>query len=139
MSKKLKIVVLASIILNVLLIGVVLGHLPRRLDADSSREERIEKALKKLPDPARSRLREKIDRLRATAEPTRDQIREARSEVIRILVAEPFDEAAYDTEVNRMSELRAQMSQKMAKSFKDLVKELPPDERRVLAEMLQRP
>jgi len=139
MSTKLKLAFLASIVVNVLLIGVIVGQLPRRFDRDSSRQERMEKALKGLPEPAQARFREKIERMRKEGEPMRDQIRQGRDEAIRILTAEPFDEAAYDRQVSKINELRVQWSKRMAESFKQFAKELPSDQRHVLAEMLKRP
>ncbi|MGH7830117.1 MAG: periplasmic heavy metal sensor [Candidatus Binatia bacterium] len=139
MSKKLKVAFLVSIVLNVLLLGVLLGQLPKRFDREVSRQERMEKALEKLPEPAQSRLREKLQQMRETAEPIRDQIRQAREEAIRILSTEPFDEAAYDRQVNKINDLRVQMGKRMARSFKEVAKDSTPEERKMLAEILQRP
>ncbi|HET8564290.1 MAG TPA: periplasmic heavy metal sensor [Candidatus Binatia bacterium] len=139
MSRKLKLAFLASIIVNVLLIGVILGHFPRSFDRGSSRQQRMEKALKGLPEPAQSQLREKMERMRADGEPMRDQIRQAHDEAIRILTTEPFDKAAFDRQVDKITELRVQMSKTMARNFKEFARELPSDQRHVLAEMLQPP
>lgn len=139
MSRKVKLAFLASIIVNVLLIGVIVGHFPRSFDRDSSRQERMERALKGLPEPAQKRFREKIERMRAESEPMRNQTRQARDEAIRILTTEPFDEGAYDRQVSKVNELRVQMTKTLAKSFKEFAKELPSDQRHLLAEMLQQP
>jgi uncharacterized membrane protein len=139
MNRKLKAAFLASIIVNVLLIGVILGHFPRSFDRGSFRQSRMEKALKGLPEPAQSQLREKMDRLRVDGEPMRDQIRQAHDEAIRILTNEPFDKAAFDRQVDKITELRVQMSKTMANHFKKVAEELPSDQRHVLADMLQPP
>ena len=138
MNKKLKLVFLASIVINVLLGGVLLGELPHRFDRDFYRRERMEKAFKELPQPVQGRFREKMKQLREDGEPLRDQIREARDEAIRILAAEPFDEAAYDRQVAKISELRGQLGKRMAAIVKEVAKEATPEQRKALAEMFKR-
>ena len=139
MNGKLKFAFLASLLLNVFLVGLFLGEVPHCFDERLSREERMEKAIEKLPEPLRARFREKLDRMREGSEQLRDQIQEAREEAIRILVAEPFDETMYDRQVNKIHELYGQRSQRMAAIVKDVAKELSPEQRQVLAEVLKRP
>ena len=139
MNKKLKFVFLASILLNVLLGGVLLGELPRRLDRSLSRQEQMDKAIKELPEPMRSRFRNKMEQARKDVEPIRDQIQEARNETIHVFIAEPFDEAAYDRQVSKITDLRVQLAKRMAASMKEAAKELPPEQRQALAEAFKRP
>ena len=58
MSKTVRLVFLASLVLNVLLVGVLLGRLPR--DVGFGRQQRLEQALKDLPEPTQTRFREKF-------------------------------------------------------------------------------
>jgi uncharacterized membrane protein len=139
MNAKLKFAFLASLLVNVFLVGVLLGELPHRFDEGLSREERMEKAVEALPEPLRARFRGQLERMRGGSEPIREQIREAREEAIRILVAEPFDDTAYDRQVSKIHELYGQRSQLMAKIVKEVAKDLPPEQRQVLAEVLRRP
>ena len=139
MNKTLKLAFFGSIILNVLMLGVFLGELPRRFDGNSSRQQRMEQALKDLPTPVQTRFREKFQQIRAASDPLRDQMGRARAEAIRILSVEPFDEAAYDRQVSQIDELRMQMFKRMGQVVKGVAKELPPEERRMFAEMLKRP
>jgi uncharacterized membrane protein len=135
MSQKLKWIILVSILLNVLLVGILFGQLPRRMDRDAYRQQIMDQAVKKLPASAREPFRQKLEHMRDAAEPIRDQIREARDESIRIVIAEPFDEAAFDRQVKKINDLRVQM----ADILKEAVKTLPPEERRVLGETMKRP
>jgi uncharacterized membrane protein len=139
MSKTVKLVFLVSLVLNVLLLGVLLGRLPRELEPGSGRQQRMERVLKDLPEPTQTRLREKLTRLRAAGGPLRDQIRTTREETLRILSADPFDEAAYDLQVSKIDDLQLQMFQKMGRVVKEIAKELPPEERRLFAQSLRRP
>jgi uncharacterized membrane protein len=139
MNAKLKFAFLMSLVVNVFLVGVLLGELPRRFDEGMSREERMAKATEALPESLRTQFREKMDRMREGSEPLREQIRVAREEAIRILIEEPFDGTAYDRQVRKIHELHGQRSQRMADLVKEVAKDLPPAQRQVLAEVLRRP
>jgi uncharacterized membrane protein len=136
MNKKLRIAFLVSIILNVLLAGVMIGVLPRDLYGRRSRESFLS-ATDKLPEPARTRFRSNIEAFRKS--PLRQELRDARNEAIRLLTAEPFDEAAYDRAVDKVNELRTQISKRASQDVKAIIKDLPPDQRKAVAEILQRP
>ena len=140
MTKTVKLAFLGSLVLNVLLLGVILGQVPRGLESmPPTRQQRMDDSLKKLPEPTQARLREKFSQIRAAGDPLRQQIDQARAETLRLLSADPFDEAAYDREVNRIEELRGEMFKRLAQNFKQTAKELSPEERRMLAEVLRRP
>jgi len=139
MNAKLKLAFLTSLLVNVFLVGVLLGELPRRFDEGVSREERMEKAIGKLPEPLQVRFRGEMERMREGSEQLRAQIQEAREEALRILIAEPFDGTAYDRQVSKIHELHGQRSQRMAELVKEVVKDLPPEQRQLLAEVLKRP
>ena len=140
MTKALKLVFLGSLVLNLLLLGVILGHVPRGLETPSpTRTLRMEEALKKVPEPAQSRFREKFAQIRAVNDPLRQQIDEARAETLRLLAAEQFDEAAYDRQISKIEELRSQMYRRMGQDFKQTAKEFSAEERRMLADVLRRP
>jgi uncharacterized membrane protein len=139
MNKKLKIAFLVSIIANVLLLGVVLGSLPQRFEGRPSFQDRLKADLKKLPEPTRTRFRESMDSMRRAGEPLRQEMQQAREEAIRILTGEPFDEAAYDRQVNKIQQLRLQLGKQMSDNMKELAKSLPPEDRKELAKVLSRP
>jgi uncharacterized membrane protein len=137
MSKKFKLVFLASLILNVILVGVFLGQSPRRFDRNAMREERLEQVLEGLPAQAQSRLREKFAQLRAAARPIFEQLRAAQDEAARALGAEPFDEAAYDRQISKINQLRSQTTDRLSKIAKETALSLSAEERRRFAAMLR--
>jgi len=137
MSKTVRLVFLASLVLNVLLLGVVIGRLPR--EVGFGRQQRLEQALKDLPEPTQTRFREKFKLMRAATDPQMDQIRVAREETLRILSTDPFDEAAYDRHVSQIDDLQLQMFKKIGQTVKEIAKELSPEERRLFAKILRRP
>lgn len=139
MTRTIKLVFLASLILNLLLLGVILGRVPGAFEGASPREQRMEQALKKLPEPAQSRLREKFAGIRAAGDPLRQEMDAARTEALRLLSAEPFDEAAYDRQVSKIEELRAETFKRMGAIIKQTAKQLSSEERRMFADVLRRP
>lgn len=139
MSRTIKLAFVASLVANLLLIGVILGQVPRAFDTRPTRQQRMEESLAKLPEPVQSRFRDKFAEIRAAAEPERAAIDEARQEALRILSTDPFDEAAYDRQVKKIGELRAEMFARTGQLIKQTAKELPPEERRMLADLLRRP
>jgi uncharacterized membrane protein len=139
MNRTLKLLFLVSIVLNVLLVGVLMGQLSRRLERGSVREQRVEQALRDLPQPTQTRLREKFKQMRAAGDPLREQLRIAREETLGILSADPFDEAAYDRQVSKIDDLQLQLFKKMGQVVKEVAKELSPEERRIFAQILRRP
>jgi len=139
MTKRFKLVFLASLVLNIVLLGVIVGHLPRSLESTPSRRQQMEQSLQKLPDPIEARFREKFQQIRAAGDPVRKQMDAARDEALRLLSTEPFDEAAYDRQVKKIDELREEMFKRMGQVIKQTVKELSPDERRMFADLLRRP
>ena len=122
MNTKLKSAFIVSIILNVLLLGIFFGTLSPGFGRESSRRERLTAEIEKLPEPARSRFRDKMAQLRAADDPLRDQMRQARNQAIDLLVAEPLDEAAYDKQLIQISQLRVQISKRVADDLKELVR-----------------
>ena len=139
MNTKLKSAFIASIVLNVLLLGIFFGTLSPGFGRESSRRERLTAEIEKLPEPARSRFRDKMSQIRSADDPLREQIRQARNQAIELLVAQRFDEAGYDKQLIQISQLRGQMSKRLADDLKDLVRGLPPEQRTAIGEMLKRP
>jgi len=92
-----------------------------------------------LPEPAQSKLRGKFAQIRAVGDPLREQIEQARAETLRLLSAEPFDEAAYDRQVSKLEEARAEIFRRTGAVVKQTLKELSAEERRMFAEVLRRP
>jgi len=139
MNRATKMTFVSSIILNVLLLGFVLGQSPRRFDRNAMRQQRMEQVIKDLPEASQQRLRERFQQLRSTADPLFEQMRKAQDEAIQVLGAESFDEAALDRQEVKINELRAKMSKQLSQSVKLAIKDLSPEERRRFAQMLRRP
>jgi uncharacterized membrane protein len=139
MSKTFKLAFLTSLVLNLLFLGVILGRVPHGVDRPPTPQQRMEEALKKLPEAVQARFREKFAQIRAAGDPLREQLDAARNEALRLMSAETFDEAAYDRQVKKFDELREEMFKRLSQVIKQIAVELAPDERRTLADLLRRP
>jgi len=139
MNRNIKLAFIASLILNVLLIGVLLGQSPHRFDRGTMRQQRMNQALKDLPEAAQTRLREKFQQLRAAADPLFEQIRKNEEQAVQLLGKEPFDESTYDRQVSKITEMRVEMTKKLSQVVKDTSKDLSADERARFAQLLRRP
>ena len=138
MNRTSKLLFFGSVVLNVLLVGVLFGRVTHRLERPPSRQERLENSLKEFPEPVRSRFRDTLERMSQEGEPVGNQIQQARDEILRIMVNDPFDEAAFDQQIKKINELRIQRAQIITRIIKDVVKNSTPDQRKMLVEMLQR-
>jgi len=139
MSKKMKVLVMSSILLNVLLLGIIIGNISHRLSIEKfDRRHAPELAVKLSPDKE-ALFFETMEKVRKDSRDIQEQIEEARESALSILTAPEFDEAGYQVEVNRLHELRGIMMQRLADATKELAQNFNQEERRGLAEHLKRP
>ena len=139
MSRSTKLAFIGSLVLNLLLLGFLIGQSPRRFDRGAMREQLMEQKIKDLPEASRDRLRQRFKQLRAIGEPLFDQLRQAQDETVGLLGAEPFDLAAFDRQEARIIQLRAETTKQLSQAVKDAIKDLTPQERQRFAEILRRP
>lgn len=139
MSKTIKILIVSSLVLNILLIGFIIGKVSNRFfRGDSLRRQPSELAVKLSPD------REKLfintmGKVHVENRNIHKQIREARERIFSILTAPQFDEASYQSEVEKLHELRGLMMQRLSNATKELAKQFNQEERKSLAEHLRHP
>jgi uncharacterized membrane protein len=139
MGKKIKILIGISLLLNVLLIGVVIGSISHRLfREDFPRRRPPELAIKLAPDKEKLFF-DSMERVHLENREVRKQIDEARERVLATLKAPEFDETAYQVEAAKLDKLHGLMMQRFAGATKDLAKRFNQEERKALAEFLRRP
>lgn len=139
MNRTLKTVFLISLIVNVLLVGMLFGALPRSFGERRSFRDRFKADIEKLPEPARTRMRESIEQRRTADKPALEEVGRARDDALRIVASDPFDEAAYDRQVDKIAGLRRALFERMSDNFKALVKDLPLEQRKAVADIFKRP
>jgi uncharacterized membrane protein len=139
MSKTIRILIISSLILNVLLIGIIIGSMSDRLfRKDFPRRKPPELGLKLPPDKKKLFL-DTMEKVFRENDDIRKQMDEARERVLSILSAPEFDEAAYQVETAKLEKLRGMMMQRFADATKELAKRFNQEERKALAEHLRQP
>jgi uncharacterized membrane protein len=139
MNKTIKIVIISSLILNVFLIGIIIGSMADRLSIkDFPGRKPPEISLKLSPDKEKL-FSDTMKKAFRENDSIREQMDEARERVLSILSASEFDEAAYQAETARLEELRGVMMQRFADATKGLAKQFNQEERKALAEHLRQP
>jgi uncharacterized membrane protein len=139
MGKKIKLLISISILLNVLLIGVVIGIISNRLFREDFPRRHPPEFAGKLPVEKEKLFLDMMERIHLENQEVRKQIDEARERVLSILCAPEFDEAAYQVEAAKLDKLHGFMMQRFAEVPKELAKRFNQEERKILAEFLRRP
>jgi uncharacterized membrane protein len=139
MNRKAKILIICSLLLNVLLVGTIIGHISYRLTERDFGRRHGPRLSAGLPEEKRKLLMDALEQVHRENRGIHGEIRETREKVISILTAAEFDEAAYRVEVEKVHELRGLMMKRLAEATTRLAKDFNPEERRALAEVLRRP
>jgi uncharacterized membrane protein len=138
MSRKVKILVVASVVLNVLFAGVIIGNMFHQMGRWSAfRHDRALAA--KLPPEKYRLFTEVMGGARSECKQIRKRIQETREQTLGILTAPEFDEQSFQREVEKLRQLRGQVADRMAGATLELAKQFDPEERRLLGKYLERP
>ena len=137
MSKKMKILIFSSLLLNVLLAGVVIGDMSHRFHKEYFVRKSVKEFASKLPADKAALFLETVERVHLDNQDAYNQIREARKEAMRLLSAPEFDESAYRLQVEKIHELRSLMKRRLADATIELAKQFNQKERKALAQHLR--
>lgn len=137
MSRKIKLLVVASVLLNVLLGGIVLGHIWHRMPFDGPSHKQA--LLEQLTPERQEEFRTMMEQMREESSAAWDEMRAVREKTMELLRAETFDAAAYQKQVDLLNAMSIQRKQAMAEGIKELAKRWSPEEREVLAKLMRRP
>ncbi len=119
-----------SIFVNLLLVGVIGGHLARKAQHHTFWQE------DNISVEARALLKEKMKGKFSEIKPLFQAMRDTKNDMEQILAAPEFDEAAFYIFAGRMSDLHVQITQKRLELTMEIVKELSPEDRKALASHL---
>ena len=139
MSKKMKILTIGSLLLNVLLIGIVIGDMSHRFRREDFLGRHARELSSKLPEDKAALFLETVEKVHLNNRDIHKQIREGRRRAMRILTAPEFNEAAYQIQVEKLHELRGIMMRRLANATMELARQFDQQERKVLAKHLRRP
>jgi len=139
MSKKMKIILAISVLLNMLFIGLVIGHMTHRHKPGEFMRRRTMRLARTLSPEKRTLFMGTLEKVYRDNEGIHEKIREGRKRIVSILSAPDFDENAYQEEVEKIHRLRGMMMQRLADATKELAKKFTPEERKALAAHLLKP
>ena len=137
MSKKMKILIFSSLLLNVLLAGVVIGDASHRFHKEYFDRKSVQEFVSKLPGDKAALFLETVERVHLNNRDAYHQIREAKKEAMKMLAAPEFDETAYRLQVEKIHELRSLMKRRLADATIELAKQFSQKERKALAQHLR--
>lgn len=137
-TRALKLTVFFSLLLNMLLIGVMIGYF---LSHDSHprfihREGGFNSFLKSLPEEKAVLYRDHSATLRKSHREQHRRIRHLRQQAVDVLIAEPFDTGLFKQKLLELHRLRADAKQSQSLAIVQLAEQLSVAERRALSEHL---
>ncbi|MCD6034283.1 MAG: hypothetical protein K0R63_24 [Rickettsiales bacterium] len=139
MSPKIKAFLLLSTLLNIMLIGIIAGHMIHKASTMSERRPPFKHLTEQLPEEKREKFQQHMAELRKANAPLREETKQIRNEAIEILTAEAFDAVAYQKKIEELHALQWKMKHQMSKLFTETAKELNQEERALLSSMLKMP
>jgi uncharacterized membrane protein len=138
-SKKTTMLIIGSLLLNVLLVGAIIGNISHRIDGKRFMRRHGREFAVKLPPDKQELFFTTMERVNRENRGIHRQMREARQRVLLILTAPEFDEAAYQREVEKLDQLRNRMMRRLEDATRELAKQFDQEERKALADHLRNP
>lgn len=138
MNNKIKIALTVSIILNFLFAGLLIGNVSKSFLHDKSDHSSFMEMTEKLPPEKQKLFMERIETLKEEHKKVKQDIRNTKKEIADILRAPDFDEQLYEMKISEMHNLYRGKAKNMANTIKELAVQFTPEEREVLAEMLEK-
>ena len=126
-----------SVLLNLLLLGVVLGHESLFFMQRPMHQSLHEMAMA-LPEDKREHFEDTIRRMQQDTGDLQEQLTDGRKKAANLLKADPFDRDAYLAQMQRLHEVKGKIMQHMAETLAELSAQYSPDERAILADMFRR-
>jgi uncharacterized membrane protein len=146
MNKKMKIFFSLSVLLNVLLLGIVIGtitggfaksHMRAEHDAPGM-EQRLVGILAVLPPEKSKEFSQRISNLKTLKRTDKNQMKSARKNVMQVFEQEPFDKIAYQKAVQGLNQLHQAQMEIRVNLMADMAEYLSPKERRQLSHLIMK-
>ena len=146
MSKRLKVLFGLSLLLNLVIIGCVIGFALRwnsgdgmRFAAQAMRSHVFEHIIEDIPEAEiRTELQQRFLTLKSENRVHAATIRQSRKKMRQIVEAEPFDEAAYHNSIHDILEAKRATEYSYAMLLSEVIKALPIDDREDVLKWLYR-
>lgn len=141
LSRVMKFVIVASLALNLLVIGALatawFRHGGKHFHHGGIERSLMHYAHRKLPRERRKALRKAWRAERKTLRPLIDDVRSARKAFGRVLQADTYDRTAVETALADVRQKRAAVRQQASNKFLDLLETLSDEEKRAFGSYLQ--
>lgn len=138
MSRTLKVMFIASLLLNLLVVGVIAGHFAKRALSPPGGPMVAFIEQSSLPMQQKQALVKSFRASVPFSKRNRAQMREEHRKVIAILEAETFDAQAFQTQLATVRALRQRSMNGLEESLVGLAENISHEERKALAHMLKR-
>lgn len=129
-----------SLLLNVLLVGIIIGGYSKpQLDRGHKSvqtEKRFNEILQVLPPEKSNEFEQRILALKALQHSDRASMKSARKHIMQVFMQEPFDRIAYEEAVKRLNALHQQQMAARVNLMADMAHYLSPAERRQLSRLI---
>lgn len=129
MSKKMKIVFTASVLLNVVLAGLAGGSTYKHWRDDNMRRMELE-----MSPEGRNIVARTMQKAFTEGKPRMDEARAIKKEIKSILSAQQFDADAFEAQAQKLHEVMSDMGHKRIDVTKELASQLSASDRKILAE-----
>jgi Spy/CpxP family protein refolding chaperone len=142
MNKNMKLFISTSVLLNVLLVGFLVGgfsksHLTRGHQSEGMRKHLTE-ILDVLPAEKSKEFELRISDMKALRRADKVSMRSSRKNIMQVFTQEPFDKAAYQQAVQGLNKLHQQQMENRVSLMADMAQYLSPKERRQLSRLIMR-
>ena len=118
-------ITLPSVLLNLLLLGLVMGHMGHYLMDDHTRRSMEEVAMT-LPESKRAHFETTMENTKQDNAPLREQLTDAREKAADILKAPSFDKQAFIAQMQLIQELRGKIMKRKVDAVTGLAQEYSP-------------
>ncbi len=136
MTRRIKIILITSLVLNILLAGIGLGALSHCLFWPAPLSHTLPEMAAQLPGDKRKLFEDTMHDAWQDVDKLHEQMVEAKKESGLILSAEPFNAEAYMTQIHHMEDIHTHMKQRLAEAIIELAKQFTPQERAVLTDAI---
>ena len=139
MSRKIKICIVLSLVANLLLLGVVGGHLLKVVGKETRLPLRTADKLQMVSADNLMIVDKMLQELNEQNSVILEQVRVNRQEIYDILIANEFDNGAYLASSAKINKVQARLTENISKRIGQVAGQLTKDDRMILAELLRDP
>lgn len=141
MNKKLKIVLLVSLAVNLIMFGFLIGNAGKRhlhpenayekpiRDHESRDKGPLRRVISHLPDEQKATAKQEMKQLRKQNKETHEALRELRRELKSAVDTEPFDQEKFVESTKQIRQLKNRIERRHTQFIAKVLAQLPPEKR----------